>query len=109
MPHLGGFGGGWGSGSGGSGFLGGAPGGETVVNNYYDTPPDASIRDDSDRAALNDADNLTGSDDRSADDSASYQDRLRKLRGTSTIRNRATTPMKTPATMMTAAVQAATI
>jgi hypothetical protein len=52
-PHLG-------SSSGGS-FLRGAPGGETIVNNYYDKP-DASDRDVSERKERN---------DRSFDDSSS--------------------------------------
>jgi hypothetical protein len=52
-PHLG-------SSSGGS-FLGGAPGGETIINNYYDKP-DASDRDVSER---------TASHDRSSGDSSS--------------------------------------
>lgn len=62
----GGFGGGWGLphfGGGGS-FLGGAPGGETIINNYYDNP-DASERDVADR---DDVDG-TSADDSTADDS----------------------------------------
>ncbi len=47
--HLGGFGGG--PVAGGS-FLGGAPGGETIINNYYDSP-DTPGRDLSDAADAN--------------------------------------------------------
>ncbi len=40
-----GYGGGGLGGFGGAGFMGGGPGGETIVNNYYDTPG-AAPRDD---------------------------------------------------------------
>jgi uncharacterized protein len=71
-PHFGGLGGG--------SFLGGTPGGETVINNYYDTPDadkDASGRPDDDRntdaAATDDVDasgeDTSDSGDTYADDS----------------------------------------
>ncbi len=46
-------------GAGGSSFLGGAPGGETIINNYYDQPASggdvASYADDQQRADLDNA------------------------------------------------------
>jgi hypothetical protein len=73
----GGFGGGGFGHQGGSGFMGsaGQPG-ETIINNYYDSPQDDTPRDDnmdtSDRA-----DNLVASDDSvqdDTDDTTDYQD-----------------------------------
>jgi hypothetical protein len=65
-PHFGGLGGG--------SFLGGAPGGETIINNYYDQP-DGSEKDvseqgvdNSDDSSSNDADPTSdASDDTSSD------------------------------------------
>jgi hypothetical protein len=82
-PHLGGLGGG--------SFLGGVPGGETIINNYYDTPGasdkggsegdknfDDSSSNDPDPSAASD-DTASDSDDTSSDedtyaDDASYDD-----------------------------------
>ena len=67
MGGGGGFGGG-GFGHGGSSFMGGGQPGETIVNNYYDSPEGNS----GDRA-----DNLYASDDRdvdNTDNSADYRE-----------------------------------
>lgn len=66
-PHLGSIGGG--------SFLGGAPGGETIVNNYYDKP-DASEGNDKnfDDASSNDADASAASDDTASDSDDSSSD-----------------------------------
>jgi hypothetical protein len=71
----GGFGGWGGPHLGGGSFLGGAPGGETIVNNYYDKP-DASERNDKnfDDASSNDADASAASDDTASDSDDSSSD-----------------------------------
>jgi hypothetical protein len=60
-PHLGG--------TGGDSFLAGAPGGETIINNYYDTP-DVRDRDVSERSDPDDR----SSDSNDADVSAASND-----------------------------------
>ena len=76
--HQGGFGGLGGFGGTQGSFLGGAPGSETIINNYYDTP-EGSARDDANyddsdtrEAADRDVDDSGQSDDvdNSGDDSA---------------------------------------
>ncbi|MGA8029249.1 MAG: DUF2076 family protein [Bryobacteraceae bacterium] len=73
-----GYGGGGFGGFGGSGFMGGgAPGEETVVNNYYDSPQDAGRGDDRLASADDDVrnDDMQNVDDSGqVDDSAQYDD-----------------------------------
>jgi hypothetical protein len=55
-----------GGGFGGAGFTGGAPGGETIVNNYYDTPGGDQLGQGNDVYAPDDTTNL--------DDNSNFQD-----------------------------------
>jgi hypothetical protein len=73
-PGYGGLGG-----FGGAGFMGGAPVEETVVNNYYDSPPDAGADYRADDRGDNfaDASNVDDSgqyDDTTADDQTQLDD-----------------------------------
>jgi len=67
-PHLGSFGGG--------SFLGGAPAGETIINNYYDSP-DATEQNSGGDASPGNAEDSTAPDDTEAsydDTGASYEE-----------------------------------
>jgi hypothetical protein len=72
-PGYGGFGGG---GMGQAGFMGGAPGGETVVNNYYDSPSpggsDTATQDAGYDDTRDDTQDDTGDDSQTQD--ADYDD-----------------------------------